>query len=109
MATIKFSHKYEKLLDQRNVPITCARLLYADMVELDCLHESFIKYDTDCGMYKLPKKGTYILLLFEKPQMPHDRGRNLFTTLRRYTLEKLRYYGELIGKIVQIEYTEGGG
>lgn len=105
MPRIKFSHNYGKLLDWDDEPVTKARLLFVNMIDLEELHRCFLDYDTDNGKYKLPKKGAYLMLLFEKVMRHTPKQRHLFTTLRRYTLEKLRYYQGLVGQEVDVEYT----
>ena len=101
MNKIKFSHHYGKLevLGFHNEigRITQATLLEVLCVQLESLHKEFLDYDTDNGKYKLPKTGTYLLLLFAKNE--HD----LFTTLRRCTLEKELYYRSSIGEIFAVE------
>uniref|UniRef100_A0A6H1ZS64 Uncharacterized protein n=1 Tax=viral metagenome TaxID=1070528 RepID=A0A6H1ZS64_9ZZZZ len=101
MNTIKFSHPYKKLevLGFHNEigRITRATLLDVLYVQLESLSQKFLNYDTDNGKYKLPKRGLYLLLLFAKNE--HD----LFTTLRRCTPEKERYYRSKIGETFAVE------
>ena len=99
--TIKFSHVYPKLRGQK-----FARLLEVVLRERAELSENFIEYDTKYGSdnsYPLPN-GIYLILVF--------LGNDLipFTTARRWTQEKERYYREAIGKNfnIQINLTEGG-
>jgi len=98
MYKIKFSHIYNKLLDEHNDVIEYATLLGVFAINLEDQHPAFIEYDTDDGKYPLPKKGKYLMLLFEKPKEDYVIGRHLFTTLRRYTPEKLKYYKFCIGQ-----------
>ena len=102
MPQIKFSHSYEKLLDSHNDVIEEATLLHVSIIELAEAHPAFIAYDTDDGKYKLPDKGKYLMLLFLKPNESYLTDKNLFTTLRRYTPEKHRYYMEQRGKVFNI-------
>lgn len=97
MSQIKFSHQYPKLLDCSGNIIRRARLLAVWEVELADLSAEFITYDTGGGMYELPKKGRYMVLLFAKPD-----GINVFTTLRRWTLEKWVYYHSQIGERLDV-------
>lgn len=98
---IKFSHKYDKLLGNAGY-ITKATLLDIFIVNLEELSQPFIDYDTDNGKYELPKRGKYMVLLFKKPYMMH----HLFTTVRRWTPDKYKYYQGMIGKEVNIEYKD---
>lgn len=99
---IKFSHTYDKLLDSYNDVITEAILLQVIEVEIADLSFAFLDYDTDSGKFKLPKTGKYIMLIFLKPYCLHEKGMNLFTTLRRYTQQKFEYYYDLIGQTFEV-------
>lgn len=55
-------------------------------------------YDTDFGVYPLPKTGAYLMLLFMKPN-----GGGLFTTLRRETPQKLEYYQSQQGNWFELQ------
>lgn len=104
MKTIKFSHIYTKLLDEHNDVIEYATLIDVRRVEISELHQKFKEYDTDNGLYALPPKGIYLMLIFLKP--PESDGTcaaNLFTTLRRSTTEKDLYYDGAIGETFLIE------
>ena len=90
---IKFSHNYKKIAGT-----TEARLLEVINVNLQNLSHEFIIYDTD-NIYILPRKGDYMILIFQKIHSPSD----LFTTLRRRTDKKERYYRKNIGKIFTLE------
>jgi len=104
MNTIKFSHIYNKLLDEHNDVIDEALLLDVIPVNLEERSEVFIKYDTDNGKYSLPKKGKYLMLIFMKPpELSGICADNIFTTLRRYTHEKTAYYKGHIGETFVIE------
>lgn len=91
---IKFSHRYSKLsgLDDNNQ----VKLLQVINVKLENLSNSFLFYDTD-GVYQLPKKGDYLMLIFEK-----GLG-DIFTTLRRTTPEKEKYYRAYEGEFFTIK------
>ncbi len=102
MREIKFSHSYEKL--KRNSvkgfgeweDTTEAKLLDVIPINLETLSKTFLEYDTDGGKYKLPKKGAYLMLIFQKTV------NNIFTTLRRQTPEKEKYYRENIGNFFNV-------
>ena len=100
---IKFSHIYQKLLDQHNDCIESALLLDVQIVNLENISQEFLNYDTDNGEYKLPERGKYIMLFFLKPREDYVCSSDLFTTLRSWTDEKEKYYQSLIGKNFEIE------
>jgi hypothetical protein len=103
---IKFSHRYPKLHGQKS-----AQLLSVKLCDRSELSEKFIEYDTVyevepaigvcsesvIGHYPLPN-GRYMVLLFQGDE------RIPFTTVRRYTDEKFRYYNSSLGKIFDIKY-----
>ena len=97
--TIKFSHRYGKLLDSQGRPVSVAVLLDVLPVKLEELSKTFLNYDTGNGTYQLPQTGEYLLLLFER-MSGHAGG--LFTTLRRRTEEKENFYREQIGKLFDV-------
>lgn len=105
MKKIKFSHAYKKLLDDHGKVIPHAKLLFALVTELACFPKCFRDYDTQDGLYKLPKTGSYIILTFQKPSSVnlHGPAENLFTTIRRYTPSKAEYYKDAIGENFIIE------
>lgn len=101
MQKIRFSHKYYKL----PLRIKTAVLLAVHVVNLEKLPEDFLDYDTayydkreplETGYYPLPARGEYILLLLWG-------AKGLFTTLRRYTHDKLKYYEKLEGETLEVE------
>ncbi len=93
MITINFSHRYKKLnvLDETETAV----LLQVFETDFSNLSSSFISYDTDDGLYKLPKKGMCLVLLFQGKK-------GIFTTVRRSTEEKARYYKCFINAVFQI-------
>ena len=95
--TIKFSHKYEKLRGLKSGDQV--KLLQILTVNLESLTNSFITYDTD-GVYPLPNRGKYLMLIFEK-----GLG-DIFTTLRRWTPNKNEYYAVHQGEFFNIEINE---
>lgn len=87
---IKFSRKFAKIRG-----VTRAKLVAVLDVKIEELPLAFLEYDTDGGMYdRLPKKGEFLMLMFTKG----DSRENLFTTLRRSTPEKRRYYRNQIAR-----------
>lgn len=92
MKQIKFSHDYNKLEGAK-----FARLLQVVPVKLEDLSPEFLAYDTDNGRFQLPKQGDYLMLLFN-----HEGTWSLFTTIRRNTPEKLRYYQATVGEEFEI-------
>jgi hypothetical protein len=86
---IKFSKQYAKIRG-----ITRAKLLLVMDVKLEHLSLDFLEYDTDGNKYGLPKRGDYLMLVFQKG----DSRENIFTTLRRSTPEKRLYYRNAMGK-----------
>lgn len=100
--SINFSHTYQKILDRHNDVIESAKLLQVIPVKLEELSDVFKNYDTDNGMYKLPRSGEYLMLIFLKNPKSYMTDLNLFTTLRRSTPEKLKYYTSCIGEVFEI-------
>lgn len=104
--TIKFSHRYFKMpnleYDKFHYLIGASVIHYKDLPKL------FIDYDTiyydnetkNATYYELPKTVLIVLTLFSGNSM------TVWTTVRRYTEEKYRYYQKLIGQRVRIEVSE---
>ena len=105
MNRIKFSHRYQKLINPDGRCCRKLRLLEVIPRLLEDSSKAFLDYDTDDGLYKLPKDGSYMILLFEKENYG-ARGRNLLTTIRIYNREKYRYYESKIGEIFMPEVEE---
>ena len=108
MPTIKFSHRYNKFVDsafgKKEIP-DCALLLDIFIKDVKDLSEHFIDYDTcfvnknnEMENYKLPKKGKVIILLLINGIV--------WTTIRRYTPQKLKYYKKMRGEWFDIEISE---
>ena len=106
MRKIKFSHNYFKM------PVVEGRTTF--LIGITKLHykeipKSFIFFDTlfcdNLGKlhnYLLPKTDLIILTLFtESEQSP-----KVWTTIRRYTIEKYKYYSELIGQEIKVVISE---
>ncbi len=103
MNKIKFSHNYKKISDTN----FCI-LLDVIEVNLEDLSKKFLDYDTD-DVYKLPKKGKYLMLIFQKEYIyinNINKVNNIFTTLRRYIPEKSQYYKSKIGEIFEVILNE---
>jgi hypothetical protein len=99
---IKFSKKYKKLPSDANGRL--ARLLFVHKINLENQSEWLLKYDTesvDGTHYELPKKGEYLFLLFELTDG------TMFTTMRRWTLEKEKYYHTMEDKFLEIVIADG--
>ncbi|MEN6490326.1 MAG: hypothetical protein ABFD66_15845 [Smithella sp.] len=102
MPQIKFSHKYQKILNSHNDVIETATLLQVSIINLEDLSKEFLNYDTDNGVYELPKRGKYLMLIFLKEHEDYTTDLNLFTTLRRHTPEKHKFYMGQIGKVFKV-------
>ena len=92
---IKFLSNYPKLHNQEE-----AKLLSVRIVSFFDLDNDLIEYDTqksDGSYYTLPKTTLLHLTFLGDKLIP-------FCTLRRYTIEKYRYYKSLIGKTFKIVY-----
>lgn len=96
---IKFSHNYKKIAG-----VTKAKLIEVINVNLQNLSQEFLAYDTE-GIYKLPETGNYMILIFHK-ESDTNIDSNIFTTIRRRTDEKEKYYRENIGKIFTLEIVD---
>lgn len=95
---IKFSKKYAKIRG-----VTRAKLLQVLEVKIEHLSLEFLNYDTDGGKFELPKRGDFIMLIFQKG----DSRENIFTTLRAaYPESKKLYYKNQIGKDFEVKMVE---
>jgi hypothetical protein len=101
---IKFSHRYSKLIrtesSKNGYLVKEAKLLEVISVLIKNISKEFLDYDTDDGKYELPKKGNFLMLIFQKSKY------DIFTTMRRYTPEKYVYYKLKIGQVFDIEIME---
>ena len=106
MHTIKFSHNYFKM------PAAYQDSILAQVVvfEESEISDSFREYDTSykysplckIGHYPLPKGKVLLLLLIA------NRGAGwLWSTIRRWTPEKERYYKDNIGVVFKCEINKG--
>jgi len=97
MNQIKFSHHYTKM--PRDISNTeLIEVLISDTSEL---HGSFVNYDTfySNGFYPLPKGKILILLLWSICETEKNQ---LWTTIRRWTPEKEKYYRSIRGKRIGV-------
>ena len=92
MKTIKFSHQYGKLNGMGKQAV----LLDVLTIKLEEMSKVFLDFDTDNGLFPLPKRGNYLLLLFKG-----DAG--IFPTLRAaFPGTKVDYYRKAIGETFEI-------
>jgi hypothetical protein len=95
MHTITFSHRYTKMPDRGK-----AILLQVFKTHYKDLSNVFVAYDTEIlnshDYYPLPKTDLIVLLLIA------DDGRT-WTTIRRWTPQKEKYYRSITGQEVKIE------
>lgn len=100
MRTIKFSHKYGKMPADFGV----SKLLEVLLAEGSYLHEGFVSYDTSFGEdgenYPLPRGKLIVMLLQTRD------SEALWTTMRRCTPSKLKYYVGLRGSYVKCEVSK---
>jgi hypothetical protein len=104
MNQIKFSHWYPKLAVcyYKNDRQKQAELLAVFKTHYYSMNEQFITYDTwieSDKYYKLPETDL-LVLLFRPYSMVHPAG--LFTTIRRWTREKEKYYQSKTGKVFDV-------
>jgi len=109
---IKFSHIYYKM------PLTIEHyktiVLDVFVTDLDKLPSEFLKYDTAywnekklrTEHYKFNFKKAIVIVLFSTYKYPIYTDRRIWTTIRRWTEQKERYYKELIGKEVMIRIVQ---
>lgn len=103
MNKIKFSHNYFKIDFFPLGTIFSAKLLHVFVEDSKNFQEDFVDYDTafinqENGLrenYVLPKGKVLVLLFFNN----YDR---VFTTIRRWTIEKEDYYRSKIGERFQV-------
>lgn len=112
MKTIKFSYPYDKM----PAGYYLSKLLDVIPIKLEDLSQEFLKYDTlieGDEYYKLPAKGDYIILMLRSTAIRDDNGdlqeaSQLWTTIRRRTPEKEKYYRGLIGEVLECKITQDG-
>lgn len=113
MRSINFSHIYTKMPEDiiGNSKATLLEVLFVGSKE--ALSKEFINYDTefkqwnhfekrlDVNHYPLPNGALIVLILMiNKP----GASPFLFTTIRRHTQEKEKYYRDLRGQTVDIKF-----
>ena len=104
MIDIKFSHMYWKMPTEG---LAETYLIGVSRIAIEKLPKSFIKYDTaydPTANYPLPEKGEYMVLTL----WTADQG-ELWTTIRRWTPEKEKYYQEHLGEKVGIVFIKEEG
>ena len=100
---LKFSHDYEKLPKywEDTIALLLGVARIADMDSLKLCIPQLIKTDTmfrgEEGHYSLDFKEGIILSFF------HLNSNTLFTTIRRYTPEKFKYYKLNTGEIFEMK------
>jgi hypothetical protein len=91
---INFSHDYHKLWGQKKAELVCVKKILAPV------YSTLREYDTRTTAgtyYELPQSGILLHLTFIGDQgIP-------FCTLRRHTIEKERYYRNMIGQDFDIQ------
>ena len=93
---IKFNTVYTKLINPRShIRYTHAKLLEAIPYHFEDLSLAFRGYDTANTDYVLLNSGECIILIF---QAKHG----IFTTLRKLTTSKLKFYRSRIGEDFEI-------
>lgn len=99
MRVIRFSHEYNKLHVVNSGSFVCRQATLLDVVpvKLENLSDKLIAFDTDNGAFELPKKGEYLMLIFQKSKF------DILTTIRRSTPEKYDYYKKAIGETFKVE------
>ena len=103
MPQIRFSHLYHKLGDGE--PPEEAQLLQVFTCDRKDLSDEFVGYDTAyydgkkdmVSYYPLPG-GKLLVLVF----LDFEDNRVLFTTIRRWTPEKEKYYRSQTGKVFDV-------
>lgn len=102
MISIKFSHIYQKM------PVGAEDFDTKLLAVIPCVHENlsdeFIEYDTkyEGGNYQLPS-GKMLLLLLATNILYTDYEIVFWTTIRRWTPEKEKYYISHLGEQIKIE------
>jgi hypothetical protein len=101
---IKFSHRYLKMKDG----FERSTLLDVIPVKLEELSIRFLEYDTaytdaagNIEHYPLPAKGDYLILVLQNHTIDYDGP--MWTTIRRRTPEKEKYYRSMIGRVMICE------
>ena len=117
MPRIKFSHVYTKMPNLLNSDGWENYLVGVSVVNLEDLPERFIAYDTEIfeyypkktppsSFYPLPNKGKFMILTLFCKGGNNEKGRKVWTTIRRWTPRKEQYYRGLIGQEVEIKIME---
>jgi hypothetical protein len=112
--SIKFSHAYLKMPHSpEGFKLEKSRLIGVLKVNKSDLQQEFIDYDTSylvdgsnkLAKYELPGGELIILFLiphYEIPGFEIEHLDKLWTTIRRYTPQKFKYYTDSIGKVFNV-------
>lgn len=104
MPEIKFKHNYKKLRNPWGKRVKKAKLLHVFPINLSEMKKDFRDYDTD-GLYPLGDDGPFLCLLFQK--WHNGVWPDVFTTVRRASVDKMAYYEQNVGQIFDVILTEG--
>ena len=108
MNKIKFSHDYLLKFPFKDMDGVLCNLLQVLKVHYNDLSDEFKRYDTyyidgdDEKYYPLPK--TDLLILFLAPSRLYPPA-YLFTTIRRWTPKKEKFYKSKVGEQFRVEMT----
>jgi hypothetical protein len=97
MNTIKFSHNYAKLDAIHCISEKECQLIQVIDERYENLSKPFLDYDTDDGLYKLPKNGRCLILLFLVDGV-------LFSTVRGILKEE--FYRKAVGEMFKVEINQ---
>jgi hypothetical protein len=103
MNQIKFSHDYFKFAGLQHATAIEHKLLHVFVENTSNFGKDFIDYDTtfyndatqEKGKYELPKGKVLVLFFFAG----YD---DVFTTVRRWTPEKEKYYKNAVGQMFKV-------
>lgn len=110
--TINFSHYYKKFPFQNDSGHRRAQLLQVFTCEAKELSTSFQIYDAkyvgkkgEPQFYDLPNGKVMVLLLqlFPEADIKQEDYFKIFTTIRRWTPSKSKYYTDSIGKVFDLK------
>jgi hypothetical protein len=110
--TINFSHYYKKFPFKNDSGKRKARLIQVFTCEAKELSTSMIVYDStyldkngEPQLYDLPTGKVLVLLLQIFPEIDVEENYffKIFTTIRRWTSSKAKYYYDSIGKVFDLK------
>jgi hypothetical protein len=105
MNQIKFSYEYEKFANiHTDRPVKLVLMLKSNLSDLSksfieydtCIYDS-VDFETQNEYYKLTSRENLVLFFV-------DCDYNLFSTVRRFTEDKEKYYRSKIGKEFEIKF-----